>query len=257
MEATKVSCSTNAGIAILLLEPPVGKPPTIDGKVLAGLEQALVDLNADESLRVVIVRSTSERYFCVGANLNVLKQINEETIVPWVTEGHRIFNLLEDLPVPVVARVDGYAMGGGLELALACDLIFSSDTAKLAQSEAGLGFIPGWGGTRRLANRIGVAKAKHCFYTGQIIDAPDALAMGLVDFSGNTTELEDAIDDFCTAVRATNKNALTQFKSIVNEQHQAARKANLEAEAFRSISCLQDADAKQRLSDFLNKKGSK
>ena len=81
--------------------------------------------------------------------------------------------------------------------------------------------------------------------------------MGLVDFSGNTTELEDAIDDFCTAVRATNKNALTQFKSIVNEQHQAARKANLEAEAFRSISCLQDADAKQRLSDFLNKKGSK
>ena len=84
-----------------------------------------------------------------------------------------------------MAVVEGYAMGGGLELAMACDLIFASETAQLAQSEAGLGFIPGWGGTRRLANRIGAAKAKYYYYSGKMIDATKAAEIGLIDFAGS------------------------------------------------------------------------
>jgi enoyl-CoA hydratase len=172
-------------------------------------------------------------------------------------QGHRVLNMLEDLPMPVIAVVEGYAMGGGLELAMACDLIFASDTARLAQSEAGLGFIPGWGGTRRLAGRIGTAKAKYYYYSGKMINAPEAAEIGLADFSGSKTELENELTDFTASLIANNRNALSQYKAILNNRERAARAENAAEEAFRSISCLQDPDTKHRLHDFLAKKGKK
>lgn len=213
MSPTKIKIQIENEIGTLLLSPPEGKPPTLDSTVMAELEQAIEKL-CEEGPRIVFVRSMSDRYFCVGANLNVLQNTNEQTIVPWVKQGHQVINRLEDLPMPVIAVVQGYAMGGGLELAMACDLIFVSEDAQLAQSEAGLGFIPGWGGTRRLAGRIGAAKAN-------------------------------------------NRNALNQFKTILNEQERKARDKNAVVEATRSVSCLQDPDTKQRLSDFLSKRGKK
>ncbi len=138
--------------------------------MLSELERCIDQARADNP-GIVLLRSASERFFCVGANINVLKETNEQTIVPWVMQGHRVLNQLEDLPMPVVAVVEGYAMGGGLELALACDLVFASDAAQLAQSEAGLGFIPVWGGSRRLVGRIGAAKAKYYYYSGKMMDA--------------------------------------------------------------------------------------
>jgi enoyl-CoA hydratase len=205
----------------------------------------------------VFVRSASERFFCVGANINVLKDTDERSIVPWVKQGHRVLNQLEDLPMPVVAVVEGYAMGGGLELAIACDLIFASDNARLAQSEAGLGFIPGWGGIRRLAGRIGAAKAKYYYYTGKMIDASKAAEIGLVDFAGGKAELENELNEFTASMIANNRNALSQFKTILNQQEREARDENAVVEASRSVSCLQDPDTKQRLRDFLTKKGKK
>ncbi len=125
------------------------------------------------------MRSTSDRFFCVGANINALNDIDENSIAPWVLKGHQVFNQIEDLAMPVIAVVEGYAMGGGLELAMACDLIFASQEAKFAQSEASLGFIPGWGGTHRLARRVGVSKAKFYFYSGKMLGAQEAKEIGL------------------------------------------------------------------------------
>ena len=254
MNRTAINYIEESGVGTILLTPPEGKPPTLDGEVLAELERC-IEQALEAATRVVCVRSASERFFCVGANINVLKETNEETIVPWVERGHRVLNQLEDLPMPVVAVVEGYAMGGGLELAMACDLIFASDTARLAQSEAGLGFIPGWGGTRRLAGRIGTSKAKYYYYSGKMIDAPKAAEIGLVDFVGSAAELELELAEFSDSVISNNRNALEQFKSILNEQVRAARDENAKVEALRSVSCLQDPDALQRLHDFLSKKG--
>lgn len=256
MNRTAINYIEESGVGTILLTPPEGKPPTLDGEVLAELERC-IEQALEAAPRVVCVRSASERFFCVGANINVLKETNEETIVPWVERGHRVLNQLEDLPMPVVAVVEGYAMGGGLELAMACDLIFASDTARLAQSEAGLGFIPGWGGTRRLAGRIGTSKAKYYYYSGKMIDAPKAAEIGLVDFVGSAAELEFELAEFSDSVISNNRNALEQFKRILNEQERAARDENAKVEALRSVSCLQDPDAQQRLHDFLSKKGKK
>jgi len=254
MSETSIKYRIEGEVAAILLDPPEGKPPTLDGMVLDELEHCIAQARAEEP-RVVVVRSTSERFFCVGANINALQKTDERTIVPWVMQGHRVLNMLEDLPMPVVAVVEGYAMGGGLELALACDLIFASHTAKLAQSEAGLGFIPGWGGTRRLAGRIGTAKAKYYYYSGQIIDAPKAVEIGLADFAGSRSELEKELNDFSACVIANCRNAISQYKTILNDQERAARDEIAAVEAFRSITCLQDPDTKQRLHDFLAKKG--
>ena len=254
MNKTGINYVEESGVGTILLTAPEGKPPTLDGEVLAELERC-IDTAREAGPRVLCVRSASERFFCVGANINVLKETNEETIVPWVERGHRVLNQLEDLPMPVVAVVGGYAMGGGLELAMACDLIFALDTARFAQSEAGLGFIPGWGGTRRLAGRIGTSKAKYYYYSGKMIDAPKAAEIGLVDFVGSAAELELELAEFSDSVISNNRNALEQFKSILNEQVRAARDENAKVEALRSVSCLQDPDALQRLHDFLSKKG--
>ena len=194
--------------------------------------------------------------FC-WANINALQETDEQSIIPWVMLGHRVFNKLEDLPVTVVAVVEGYAMGGGLELAMACDLIFASDNARLALSEAKLGFIPGWGGSRRLAARIGASKAKRLFYSGKMIDAGQAAEIGLVDFAGSKPELENELNDFAASVIANSRNSLSQFKAIINNQERQARDENTAVEAFRSVSCLQDPDTKKRLHDFITTKGKK
>lgn len=256
MAVTHIKCRIEGEVAVIHLEPPEGKPPTLDGDALGELESCIEEVRRQES-RVVLVRSASERFFCVGANINVLRHTDEKTIIPLVMQGHRVLNMLEDLPVPVVAVVEGYAMGGGLELAMACDLIFASDNAQLAQSEAKLGFVPGWGGTRRLAARIGASKAKYYYYSGKTIDAHKAAEIGLVDFAGSKAELENELNKFTTSVIANNRNAICQFKAILNDQQRQGRDENATAEAFRSVSCLRDPDTLQRLHDFITKKGRK
>ncbi len=254
MSTTTIAYEKRADVATLTLTPPEGKAVTLETEVLVELESVIEQVQRDAP-RVLLMRSASERFYCVGANIKVLKETDENSIVPWVMLGHRVLNRLEDLPLPVVAVVEGYAMGGGLELAMACDLIFASDSARFAQSEAALGFIPGWGGTYRLARRVGSAKAKQMFYRAQMVTAGHAEKIGLVDFCGNQAQLNTELDDFCQKVSQNNINAISQFKTILNEQERAQRHENAAVEALRSITCLEDPDARRRLQDFLKSKG--
>jgi enoyl-CoA hydratase len=250
---TEIRLEHSEHAAVIVLTPPPGKPPTLDYASLAALENAVGQIAARPPA-AVIVRSAEPKYFCVGANLNVLKDTNADTIVPWVMLGHRVFNQLEDLPMPVIAQVDGYAMGGGLELALACDLIFAGAGARFAQSEAGLGFIPGWGGTRRLAERVGAATAKRIFFSGQMLDADAARQVGLADGVVPAAELDRTVSDFVAAVAKNSRYAIGTFKRIVNSEQRAARERNAAREALDSRGCLLDPGTQQRLADFLSKR---
>ena len=250
---TRVQLERSGAAATIVLVAPAGKPPTLDGDSLGELAGAVAKLAANPP-RVAILRSSEPKYFCVGANLKVLEQTNEETIVPWVRRGHEVLNQLEDLPCPVVARISGYAMGGGLELAMACDLIFAAADAKFAQSEAGLGFIPGWGGTLRLAERIGASAAKRLFFTGTMIDAVRARELGLVDEVCPPERLDAALEEFVGAVAKNSTYATSTFKRIINDERRAARVRCLAAEAEHSRGCLRDPETKERLQRFLTKR---
>ena len=180
----KVTIADRVGYLQLFPERE-GKPFAINETTLASLENAIIQLEEKkDALALVWVVSESSRYFCVGADIKALQQLNAETIAGWVSNGHRVFNRLEDLPVPTVAYVEGYALGGGLELAMACDLIFAANSARFGQTEASLGFVAGWGGSWRLPRRVGEARAKELLYSGRILEAYDAYKLGLVQFCG-------------------------------------------------------------------------
>jgi enoyl-CoA hydratase len=146
---TTISLSITDRVGTLTLTPATaGKPPTLNHAVLDQFDAVLAQLETaarSADLDLVFIRSAAPKYFCVGADVASLQTLDAESIILWVEHGHRVFNRLEDLPVPVVARVEGYALGGGLKLAMACDAIFASESAQLGQTEAKLGFVAGSG----------------------------------------------------------------------------------------------------------------
>lgn len=244
----------------MTLVAPEGKPPTLDFQVLSEMEIRLrgiveaIHRGDEEAPSCLVLSSSSDRCFCAGANIGILDTLSEETMEQWVRAGHDVLNRLEDLPIPVIANVRGYALGGGLELALACDLIVCDGTAKLGLTEANIGFVPGWGGTCRLPRRVGVSRAKRMFYTAELVDADSALSLGLIDEVLEGSDLADWLEGFSSEVASKSKVGIHGFKSILNEQGRAAREASLLAEVENSLNCIKSTDTKRRIREFLNKR---
>lgn len=244
------------------LVAPERKPPTFDFQVFSELGEALDEIESaverceEGSPRCVFIKSSSDRCFCAGANIDILNTLSEKTMADWVATGHQALSRLEDLPIPVVASVRGYALGGGLELALACDLIVCDRTAKLGLTEANIGFVPGWGGSYRLPRRVGASRAKRMFYSAEIVEADSALSIGLVDEVVDGSELTGWLEGFSKSASSKSVVGIRGFKSILNEQDRASREASLLAETEYSLKCIKNADTKRRIREFLEKRKS-
>jgi enoyl-CoA hydratase len=202
-------------------------------------------------LRAVTLQSQSPRYFIVGADINALERLDVDSIVPWIERGHEVFDRLEDLPLPTLARVNGYALGGGLELAMACDLIIATEGARFGQPEAKLGFIAGWGGTHRLPIRVGRAKAKELFFSARMIDAPEALRLGLIDFLGDESAVDDYVTQLLGEIRDCSPLALAEMKRLVNRSGATDREASRLAETVASMRCISSPETLARVRAFL------
>jgi enoyl-CoA hydratase len=248
--------STRVG-TVTLSPPDERKPPTFDHATLAALDAAITEAEqaiAHGTVGCIFVRSASAKFFCAGANLSALRDINADTIDAWVEHGHRVFARLEDLSVPVVARVEGFALGGGLELALACDLIFASAAARVGQTEAQLGFVAGWGGSWRLPRRVGESHAKELFFTGRIVSGGEAQTLGLVDFCGEAAALEKHCSQFAAATVGNSATSHAGHKQLLSAEARAARTRAVEAEALASRGCLQSPDTQLRLQAFFTRR---
>ncbi len=231
-----------------------GKPPTLDLDVLDQLDDILIKIAKDpRGVRALLIRSNSEKYFIVGANIKALATLDAQRIGPWVRRGHEVFNRLSEFPLPVIAWVEGYALGGGLELALACDLILATDNAKLGQPEAKLGLVSGWGGSHRLPRRVGLAKAKEMFFTGKIIDARAARDVGLVDYVGLREAVRKYLDELLAGIRDCSPFAVAQMKLLLDESLDTTIDENGQAEANASYRCMSDQETLQRIQEFLQK----
>lgn len=253
---TRLTTAYAAAVCTVTLHPPEGKPPTLDPAVMDAFDGVLTEIERRAAeLSAVVLQSASPKFFCAGANINVLAPINRDTIGPWVERGHRLMNRLEALPVPVVARVEGYALGGGLELALACDLIFASSHAKFGQTETKLGFVTGWGGSARLGRRVGVARAKELVFTGRLFDAAEAERIGLAEWQGTSEALAGHLAKFLTAVAANSRVANREMKLLLDASPRTTPAENAAGETTASQRCLgPDGDAAERLRNFLAKK---
>ena len=152
----------------------------LDAATLRELARAIRDVRRDAEVRALVVGGTGEKAFSAGADIAAMAKMSAADGHAYSRLGHEVLARLESLPIPVVAAVNGVALGGGLELALACDLIVASERARLGQPEITLGLIPGFGGTQRLVRRIGQARARELIYLGRTVLADEALRIGLV-----------------------------------------------------------------------------
>lgn len=253
--STHLTTAYASAVCTVTLHPPEGKPPTLDPAVIDTFEHALTEIEARlPELRAVVLQSASPKFFCAGANLKVLESIDRDSIVPWVQRGHRLMNRIEALPVPVIARVEGYALGGGLELAMACDLIFASGSARFGQPETKLGLVTGWGGSYRLTRRVGLARAKELVFSGRIFDAEEAVRLGAAEWQGASDELDRYLQEFLHAVAGNGWVAIREMKQILESCTRTGIEENGAIEASASQRCLTEGDAAERLQNFLRKK---
>ena len=175
-----VDLSREGGVAVLTVNRPDALN-AFDVDTLTALRDHLRELAEDSEARVVVVTGAGERAFAAGADIKYMSGLDVDGAKEWGNLGHEVGHLLETMPKPTIAAINGFALGGGCEVALACDFRYASSNAKLGQPEVNLGIIPGWGGTQRLARAVGIGLAKELILTGRVIDAEEALRIELVN----------------------------------------------------------------------------
>ena len=242
---------------ITIMEEIERHPCTLDWDSLKMLENTVKEIEKDQELRAVVLQSASPKSFVVGANINVLKTMNEENIQDWVKNGHRIFNRLQSLPVPVIAKVERYALGGGLELAMSCDMIIASEDARFAQPEASLGVMPGWGGSYRLPKLIGPNRAKEMFFTGEQISAKQAYEWGLVNHVYPADELEEGLNSILEGILKNDRKVLQLTKEIVNSHNLREVNQSAYEEAATSAVVMSSPSTLGRLKAFFDSRKKK
>ena len=168
------------GIATVTVDRPDAMN-ALDRPTLEELRDRLAELAEDAEARVVVLTGSGEKAFVAGADIKYMSGLGVDEAKAWGALGHEAGQLLETMPKPTIAAINGFALGGGCELALACDLRYAAPPAKLGQPEINLGIIPGWGGTQRLARVCGLGVAKELILTGRLVDAEEALDLGLVN----------------------------------------------------------------------------
>jgi enoyl-CoA hydratase len=188
----------------------------LSSKVIAELTTVCGELEVTDEVRVVIVTGAGDKAFVAGADIAEMVEMAPFHAAAFAEMGGALGASIESSQKPWIAAVNGFALGGGCELALACDFIYASDRAKLGQPEVGLGVIPGFGGTQRLARRVGIAKAKELCMTGDVIDAAEALRIGLVDAVVPHAELLATAGAVAARIARNGPLAVAEVKRLIH-----------------------------------------
>jgi enoyl-CoA hydratase len=226
----------------------------LNRETLSDLRDRLRELATDTGVRVVVLTGAGDRAFAAGADI---KEMAEMTVLEghaWGSLGHECGRLLESMPKPTIAAVNGFALGGGCELALACDIRYASEQAKFGQPEINLAVIPGWGGTQRLARAVGPALAKDLILTGRTIDAAEALRIGLVSAVHPAGELLDRALETAAALARKSPVALSAAKDAANRALQGDLGAGLSYEAILFSALFATEDQREGMRAFTEKR---
>jgi enoyl-CoA hydratase len=224
----------------------------IDVATLTELRDRLQEVAADDDVRVVILTGAGEKAFVAGADIKYMSGLDVEEAKAWGALGHEAGRLLETMPKPTIAAVNGFALGGGCELALACDIRYAASSAKLGQPEVNLGIIPGWGGTQRLARVCGLGAAKELIFTGRVIGADEALRIGLVN--GVHDPVLDRARETAVLLASKSPIALRLMKDLANRALGGDHNANLDSESETFGELFASYDAKEGMTAFVEKR---
>ncbi|MFT3699637.1 MAG: enoyl-CoA hydratase-related protein [Kofleriaceae bacterium] len=225
----------------------------LSSQVLAELVQAVGELENDDAIRCVAITGAGAKAFIAGADISQMQPMTEAEAGVFVVNGAKIGDVIAQSKKPYIAAVNGFAFGGGCEIALCCDWIYAADTASFGQPEVKLGVIPGLGGTQRLARRVGVAKAKELGMTGDTVTAPEALAIRLVDKVVPAAELMATVKKTAERIAKNGPHAVAEVKRVIHEGQSLALDAALELEQDAFARCFATQDQKEGMSAFLSK----
>lgn len=254
MDYNFLKIENNDGITILKISAPKSLN-ALNSTILKELGD-FVD-NIDPATRVLIITGDGEKSFVAGADISEMAHLNEQEGYEFGKLGAKVFRTIETLPIPVIAAVNGFALGGGCELAMCCDIRIASVKAKFGQPEVGLGIIPGFSGTYRLPKLIGQGYAKEMIYTGKIIRADEALRIGLVNSIHEPEELLPAALEMAKKMLACAPVAISLAKQSINENYDLDAPASLELESKLFGKCFATADQKEGMAAFLEKRPTK
>ena len=249
----KIALRQTEAIATIRLNRPE-KLNAVDREMLDMLDAEVNRLHQDESVRVVVLEGSSERAFCVGADLNHIATFAPADIRKWVNDGNRVLSRLANLPVPVMAAVHGYAVGGGLEFALACDLRIASEDSSFGLPEITHGWFPGWGGTHRLLNVIGEAKAKEMVLLGERIDAYTAQDLGLVNRVVPREHLAEEVQQIAASLAQKSPVAVRAAKAALTRNPMPEDGYEISYEALALSTCFTTPEVQEGLETFLSRK---
>ncbi len=226
-------------------------------KTLEELGEWLAGIGTNDNIAVVILTGSGEKSFVAGADISHMQKLEVLEARSFAKRGHEVGRLLEAIPQPVIAAVNGFALGGGTELAIACDIRYASENAKFGQPEVNLGVIPGFGGTQRLPRLIGTGLANELIFSGNIIDAEEALRIGLVNKVFPLDELLPKSLELAETIASRGPLAVRLAKEVVNHgmEMDLTRACQYEAEMF--CLCFSSSEQKEGMSAFLEKRAPK
>ncbi len=249
---SNVLSEVKGNVAVLTINKPQALN-ALNDEVLCDLSQAFTEAENNKDVYVIIITGAGKA-FVAGADISQMKDFGAVEGKAFGVYGNSVFMAIENSPKPVIAAINGFALGGGNELALSCDMRIASSKAKFGQPEVGLGITPGFGGTQRLPRTVGKAKAMELILTGKTIKADEALSIGLVNKVVEPEALMDEAMALAEAICANAQIAVRQSKACINRglQTDIATGVSFEAEAFGL--CFATEDQKEGMTAFVEKR---
>jgi len=253
MEFKNTLYEKSEGIATITINRPDALN-ALNQDTISELLARFEDAENDENVKVIVLTGAGDRAFCAGADLKMMKGASPVRGTDLAKHGQHLGNRIETLGKPVIAAINGYALGGGIEIAMACDIRVASENALIGQPEINVGLIPGWGGTQRLPRYVGKGMAKEMIFTGKRIDAKTAERLGLVNIVVPADQLKAKVKELAIELSGKPPIALKLCKALINNSTETHLDIGLfqEAEAFGLVASTEDFN--EGVAAFLEKR---
>ncbi len=247
-----VTTSTSDGICTVKINRP-DKLNAMNIDVAHELVKTFEDLGRKDDVKVIILTGEGEKAFSAGADIEYMSKISADESVEYAKLGQLVTNTIELVKQPTIAAVNGFALGGGCELAMSCDIRIAADTARLGQPEVTIGIPPGWGGTQRLMRIVGIAKAKELVYSGRMVKADEAKEIGLVNHVYPLASLMEEATKLAQSIAAQSTMGVQMSKVAINKGRNADLDTGLNIELLAWRNCFTHPDREERMTAFVNK----
>lgn len=245
-----VSIERDQGIATITID----RPDSLNSLNIQTLDALDSVLDETDDVRVIVLTGAGDDAFVAGADINYMKDLSVEDALAYADLGHHVCNRIENHDAPVIAAVNGYAFGGGCELALAYDLRVASENAVLGQTEIDLGIIPGWGGTQRLSRLVGDAVARRMIFFGERLDSEAATDVGLVGEVVPQEELDTVVSEMAGRLAEKPRFALAAAKEALNQVHEGPQSAGVTYERRLWSGLFGTPDQQEGMEAFVEKR---